>query len=408
MNLPYRIAVRYFFSKNKRSFISLIARIAMVGVAIGTMALVVVLSVFNGMEELNRSIFKTFDADVTITPAQGRHFTVSDSLLKAVYNADGVRLVTQVIEDNALAVYNNQQSIIKLKGVDRTFIERKQLDTAIIEGSLQLYGANGTPFALMSEGVRNSLSISLRDILIPLELLYPNTQAKNINLNSTEAFNQVAVRPGGVFFIETRYDDYVIVPLEVAENLLQYKGQRSSFEVQVKPGYTESQVSQNLGKILGNGFVVKDRDSMNADLLRAISVEKLFVTVTLSFIILVAGINIFFSLSMLAIEKKKDISMLYALGATPSLVRRIFLMEGAIVAFTGAIFGIIAGIVVCWAQIKYGFVSMGMVSSIVDAYPVKLIWKDILLAGAIIVMITLAVSFVPARRAAQSAEPGRL
>lgn len=408
MNLPYRIAVRYFFSKNKRSFISLIARIAMAGVAIGTMALVVVLSVFNGMEELNRSIFKTFDADITIYPAQGRRFTISDSLLKIVSSADGVKLVTQVIEDNALAVYNNQQSIIKLKGVDRTFIERKQLDTAIIEGSLQLYGTNGTPFALMSEGVRNSLSISLRDILIPLELLYPNTGAKNINLNSTEAFNQVSVRPGGVFFIETRYDDYVIVPLEVAENLLQYHGQRSSLEVQVKPGYSESQVSQNLGKILGNRFVAKDRDSMNADLLRAISVEKLFVTVTLSFIILVAGINIFFSLSMLAIEKKKDISMLYALGATPSLVRRIFLMEGAIVAFTGAIFGIIAGIAVCWAQIQYGFVSMGMVSSIVDAYPVKLIWKDILLAGAIIVMITLAVSFVPARRAAQSAEPGRL
>ncbi|CAG5004694.1 Lipoprotein-releasing system transmembrane protein LolE [Dyadobacter sp. CECT 9275] len=408
MNLSYRIAVRYFFSRNKRSFISLIARIAMAGVAVGTMALVVVLSVFNGMEDLNRSIFRTFDADVTITPLAGKRFKVSAPLLRSIQGVEGVKLVTQVIEDNALAHYAGQQTIIKLKGVDSTYAERNQLDTAIIEGSMQLYGPNGTPYAIISEGIRNALSISLQDIIIPLELWYPKSNTRAINLNSTDAFNQIAVRPGGVFFIETRYDDYVIVPIKVAEALLGYHSERSSLEIQIKPGYTEAGVSQRISSVLGAKFIVKDRDSMNADLLRAIGVEKLFVTITLSFIILVAGINIFFSLSMLAIEKKKDIMMLYTMGATPLLVKKIFLTEGAIVAFTGAGFGILSGIAICWAQIQFGLVSMGMVSSLVDAYPVKLIWNDIFMAGAIIVMITLAVSYVPAQRAAKPAEPGRL
>ncbi len=404
MNLSYRIAIRYFFSRKKRSFISVIARIAMAGVAVGTMAMVVVLSVFNGMEELNRKMFKTFDADVTVTPSEGKRFTVSDSVLKMVKSVDGVQLITQVIEDNALARYGNQQTIVKLKGVDSTFSRRGQLDTALIEGSLNLYGGNGTPFAVISEGVRNALTISLEDILTPLELWYPRTGTKTLNLTSTEAFNQTVIRPGGVFFIESRYDDYVIAPLPIVDALLQYNGQRSSLEIKTAPGFMEKEVAKALREKLGNKFIVRDRDAMNADLLRAIRVEKLFVSVTLSFIILVAAINIFFSLSMLAIEKKKDVSMLYALGATPSLIRKIFLAEGAIVALSGAIVGIIFGVLICWLQISYGFVSMGMTTALVDAYPVKLIWQDIFFTGVIIVIITLAVSYIPARRAAMSGQ----
>ncbi|PWJ59204.1 lipoprotein-releasing system permease protein [Dyadobacter jejuensis] len=407
MNLPFRIASRYFVSRNKRSFISLIARIAMVGVAVGTMALVVVLSVFNGMEELNRSIFKTFDADVTITPTQGKRFKIADDLLQNIQSIDGVKSVTQVIEDNALARYGDQQSIVRLKGVDSTFSQRNQLEKAVVEGQLRLYGENGTPFAIIAEGVRSALAISLQDIIIPLELWYPKTGTRVLNPTATDAFSQIPVRPGAVFFIETRYDDYVIVPLKIAEELLQYNHERTSLEVQLKEGYEPKQVVSKIETAMGDTFVVKDRDAMNADLLRAIGIEKLFVTITLSFIILVAGINIFFSLSMLAIEKKKDIAMLMALGATPRMIRQIFLMEGAIVAFTGAAFGIVSGVLLCLAQQQYGLVSMGMVSSLVDAYPVKLIAGDILLSGSIIVVITLTVSYIPAKRAALSSTIAR-
>ena len=380
----------------------MIARIAMTGVAVGTMAMVVVLSVFNGMEDLNRKIFKTFDSDIKITPLEGKRFAVSDSLIKAIKTVEGVRIVTQVIEDNALARYGNQQTIIRLKGVDSSFMSRRQLDTALIEGSLRLYGNNGTPYAIIAEGVRNALSISLAEILTPVELLYPKSGTKTLNLTSSEAFNQIPIRPGGIFFIESRYDDYIIAPLAIVESLMQYQGQRSALEIQTIPGCSEKDVSEVLAEKLGKNYVVKDRDSLNADLLRAIRVEKLFVAVTLSLIILVAAINIFFSLSMLAIEKKKDVTMLYALGATPALIRKIFLAEGAIVAFSGATVGLIMGIGLCWMQMQYGFISMGMTTSLVDAYPVKLIWGDIFFTGAIIVIITLAVSYIPARRAAET------
>lgn len=402
MNLSYRIAIRYFFSRNKRSFISVIARIAMAGVAVGTMAMIVVLSVFNGMEDLNRNMFRTFDPDVKITPKQGKRFSVTPSLIKEIQLVDGVQLVTKVIEDNALARYGNQQTIIRVKGVDSSFSQRGQLDTALIEGSLQLYGANGTPFAVIAAGVKNALSISTEDILVPLELLYPRAGGKTLNLTSQDAFNQVQLRPGGVFFIESRYDDYVIAPLKVIESLFQYHGKLTALEIKTRPGYSEEAVSEAIAEKIGDTFVVKDRDSMNADLLRAIRIEKLFVAVTLSLIIMVAAINIFFSLSMLAIEKKKDVSMLYALGATPALIRRIFLAEGAIVALSGAVTGVILGITLCWFQMEYGLVSMGMATSLVDAYPVKLIWQDVFFTGVMIVIITLAVSYVPARRAAKA------
>ncbi len=402
MDISYRIAVRYFFSRNKRSFISLIARIAMAGVAVGTMSMVVVLSVFNGMEDLNRKIFKTFDSDVRILPAEGKRFKVTPGLLNELKAVKGVKLVTQVVEDNALARYGNQQTIIRLKGVDSTFERQGQLDTAMIEGSLALKGNNGTPYAIIAEGVRNALSISLEDIFTPLELLYPRTTSKTLNLTSPEAFNQLNLRPGGVFSIEARYDDYIIAPLKQVVGLMGHEGEITSLEVYTAPGYTEKDVSEEIGLKLGKAFVVKDRDSLNADLLRAIKMEKLFVAVTLSLIILVAAINIFFSLSMLAIEKKKDVSMLYAMGATQSLIRKIFITEGAIVAFSGAIAGLLGGIGICWLQTRYGFVSMGMTTSLVDAYPVKLIWEDILYTGVIVVMITMVVSYIPARRAAEA------
>ncbi|MCE7065655.1 FtsX-like permease family protein [Dyadobacter sp. CY326] len=404
MDLSYRIAVRYFFSRNKRSFISVIARIAMAGVAVGTMAMVVVLSVFNGMEDLNRKIFKTFDADIKITPAEGKRFKVNDAFIQNIKSVEGVKFVTQVVEDNALAQYGNQQIIVRLKGVDSGFEQQAELDTALIEGSLRLYGNNGTPYAITAEGIRNALSISLEDILTPLQLMYPKTGTKTIAVNPSEAFNTLSLRPGGVFFIESRYDDYVIAPVALVEQLMEYHGERSSLEIKVAPGFTEKRVSRALAEKLGGQFVVKDRDSLNSDLLRAIRLEKLFVAITLSFIILVAAINIFFSLSMLAIEKKKDVSMLYALGATPKLIRKIFLAEGAIVALSGAIFGLCAGIALCLLQIKYGFVSMGMATSLVDAYPVKLIWGDILFTGVIVVIITMLVSYIPARRAAQAGQ----
>jgi len=191
-------------------------------------------------------------------------------------------------------------------------------------------------------------------------------------------------------------------------SLLQYGKQRTALEIQLRPKADVEEVQAKLRNVLGKSFVISTRDEQNADLLRAIRVEKLFVTVTLAFIIMVSAINIFFSLSMLAIEKKEDVRMLFALGATSSLVQRIFLSVGGIVALSGALLGMVFGVGICWLQQEFGLVSMGMVSSIVDAYPIKLVWGDVALTALIIVLITVAVSYIPARRAAQGGDTSRL
>ncbi|GAB3809326.1 FtsX-like permease family protein [Spirosoma humi] len=399
MNLPTWIARRYFFSRKKRSFISWLSILSMLGVGVGTMALVVVLSVFNGMEELNRQIFKTFEADMTVAPKQGKRFMASPALLAQLRQTPGVSLLTSIAQDNALARYGNAQTVIRLKGVDDNYVQRQQLDSAMLEGKL-MFRRDGVNYAIVADGVRNDLTISPVDILTPLEILYPES-GQTFNVLNPSAFNREALTVAGVFFIESKYDNFVLAPIRTARALFGYKpNEVTSLEIQLRPGTNEGQARQALQDVVGKDLVVQSRDDLNVDLYRAIRVEKLFVALTLSFIILVASINIFFSLSMLVIEKKADIRILYALGATRQVVRRIFLAEGAIIALTGALAGLFLGVGICLAQENYGFIRMGMASSIVDAYPVRLDTSDILLTGLLSIVVTILTSWFPAQRAA--------
>jgi lipoprotein-releasing system permease protein len=270
----------------------------------------------------------------------------------------------------------------------------------MVEGKLSLM-EDGEPKAVVGGTVQQLLGINTNDILTPLELWYPRSDTKTLNLNSTDAFNQQIIRVGGIYMLELRFDDYVIVPLDFASELLGYGAQRSALEIQLQSDADADQVKQQIAEKVGKTFSVRTRDEQNADLLRAIYIEKFFVTVTLALIILVAAVNIFFSLSMLVIEKRDDIRMLFAMGATSSLVKRIFLFEGGLVALTGAIVGLILGVVICWLQQTYGLVSMGMVSSLVDAYPVKMEWLDFVVTALTVIAVTITVSYLPAQRASQ-------
>lgn len=402
MNLPLFIARRYFFSRKKRSFISWLSILSMLGVGVGTMALVVVLSVFNGMEELNRSIFKTFEADFTISPREGKRFFASPTLLLSLRKEEGVELLTPVIQDNALARYSGRQTVVRVKGVENSYLKRRQLDSVLVEGRFYLE-RNGINYALIGDGIRRDLGVSVQDILTPLELWYPQIQPgqKTLNLLSEDAFNQEAVAVSGVFFIEAQYDDYVIAPLALIRELVGYApNQFTSIEIQVKKGADEADVKRRLSKVVGERLVVQSQDDRNSDLLRAIGYEKLFVALTLSCIILIASVNIFFSLSMLVIEKQADIRIMFAMGASRQLVRSIFLAEGAIVALGGALSGLILGLFVCYLQQQYGFVKFGAEQLIIDAYPVKVETRDIILTGIVVTLFTVLTSWFPAQRAA--------
>jgi lipoprotein-releasing system permease protein len=403
MNVSLFIARRYFTARRKKSFISLISNISMLGVGVGTMALIIVLSVFNGMEDLNRQLFKSFDADLKITPSIGKRFESNETLLQKIRQTTGVQLVTPIIEDNALARYADRRAVVKLKGVDTNYLQRHQLDNALLDGQLMLMN-NNEPQALVGITAQNALSLNVSDFLTPLELWYPRNTTTTLRLNSPDAFNQQLIRPAAVFALESHFDNFVLVPLDFAAQLLDYQNQRTAIEIMLQPEANPERIKNDLQQQLGTTFLVQTRDELNADLLRAIRIEKLFVTVALGLIVLVAAINIFFSLSMLVIEKRADMQMLFALGATPTLVRNIFLFEGAIVAFVGAVVGLFGGILACWLQAQYGWISMGMASSLVDAYPVKMQLNDIIVTACLVVIITILVSFVPAQRAAQLGE----
>ncbi|WP_347157600.1 ABC transporter permease [Pontibacter chitinilyticus] len=399
MNVPFLIAKRYFFSRKKRNIISIISNIAMIGVAVGTMALIVVLSVFNGLEDLIREIYSSFDPDLKITAVEGKSFETDTEFMNRIRHTPGVAVVSEVIEDNALLRYNDRQMVVKVKGVSDNFFEQNKIDSAVVEGHSQLI-LNDTYYALVGRGVQYQLSIRPTNQFVPLQFLYPrNTRFDP--LNPEGAFNSLNIAPGGIFAIERQYDDaYVFVPLNFAEQLLEYGRRRTSLEIKVEDGFTADKVKQSLEEVLGSKFKVQNSDEQHTSLLRAVKVEKLFVFVTFAFILFIASLNIFFSLSMLVIDKKKDIAILASMGATANTIRNIFLLEGALVACIGAAYGLTTGMLVCNLQETFGLVSMGMATSVVEAYPVKMHVQDFVLTGLAIVIITLLVSIRPARKAA--------
>ena len=399
MNVSFLIAKRYFLSKKKRNIISIIANIAMGGVAVGTMSLIIVLSVFNGLEDLIRQIYGSFDPHLKVSAVKGKSFEPNAIMLERIRQTPGVVLVTEVIEDNALLRYDNRQMVVKMKGVSDNFFGQNEIDSSIVEGSHVLREGE-QQYALMGRGVQHQLSVNVGNSFKAMHFLYPKNK---ISLNPEGAFRSNAIMPGGVFAIERQYDDsYVFVPLEFAKNLLGYEGKLTSIEVKAESKQKIDEVKKRLQELLGPEFQVQNSEEQHVSLLRAVKVEKMFVFLTFAFILLIASLNIFFSLSMLVIDKKKDLAILASMGATAGTIRKIFLMEGAIVAFSGAIIGLLAGMLICQLQQTFGLVSMGMETAIVDAYPVKMAADDFIFTGLAIIVITLLVSIRPANKAASN------
>ncbi|WP_209332142.1 FtsX-like permease family protein [Lunatimonas salinarum] len=395
MNLSFFIAARYFRSKKKRNFITILSRISMIGVAVGTMALVIVLSVFNGLEDLIKSLYASFDAELKVEASQGKSFEVTEEWLETIRQTPGVEVVTEVIEDNALFRFGENQLVATIKGVSDNFLEQGRFEQGLFAGEMSL-GTDTKPFALVGRGVSYYLLIDLENEFDLLQAYYPKApRAGSIDPNSM--YNRETLRPVGIFSIEKQFDDeYIIVPLSFAQRLMNYGDKRTALEIKVSPGQDIKKVKQLLRTQLGDPFTVKDTDEQHASLLMTIRLEKLFVFLTLTFILAVASFNIFFSLSMLAIEKKKDIAVLFAMGAPRRLIKAIYVKEGAIIALSGALIGLVLGFLVCWLQDTFGLVSLGVTSSVVDSYPVKMKLSDFLYTSLSVVVITFLASYRPA------------
>lgn len=367
----------------------------MLGVFVGSAALVVILSAFNGLENLVVSLSNTVVPDLRIEPSQGKTFNPDNQTLRELKKDKDVALYSEVLEEKALLRYNNQQFIGQIKGVDSSFLNNKKLRSSIVQGTLALGDADN-PLAVVGSTVQYTLGININNPLTVLEIYSPNKNTVN-SFSPADEFVSRYVTPVGVFESNQESDNAVIIPLATARELLAEPKNISAAEVVLKDSTRSNTVMVELQKKLGNQFTVKDRIQQNALLYKILNSEKWAVYLILTFVLVIATFNIVGSLTMLVIDKQKDIAVLSSLGASKSMIRRIFLLEGLMISFLGCFVGLFLGGLFAYAQMRWGFISMSQGNMIVSAYPMALKTTDFTLVFVTVLVIAFAASFISSR-----------
>ena len=400
MNTPLYIAKRYLFSKEKKNFIHIITLISVLGVASATMALVVILSVFNGLEDLLRNVFKSFDPDLKIMPIKGKSFERDEILIGKLQKIEGVKAVHEVVEDNALLKYETSQLVVKFKGVPNEYFKINNLDTILAEGKLILK-KDSMNYSVIGRGVQYFLNINIKNEFVALQFWYPKLKQKQIQ-DPEKAFNRLNVLPSGAFAVEKQFDDnYVFLPLSEAIELMGYGNRRSYLEIELQKNVDAGEIKDKIETTSGQNFKVLDQDEQHSSLLKAIKIEKSFVFITFIVIIAIAALNILFSLTLTAIEKKKDVALMNALGASKKFLRNIFVYQGTMIGVLGTVLGLCLGYAFCWIQKTFGIITMGMESALVDAYPIRAKVSDFVTVGICVIIITIAFAYKPALEASK-------
>lgn len=400
MNLSLFIARRYLISKKSHNAINIITFISIIGVCIGTMALIIVLSAFNGISALVLGLYNTFDPDIKISPREGKTFVLDPALAEKIKKLDGVAFYTEVLQENALLKYDDKQVIATIKGVSDEFVNMTRLDTVTKEGEF-LLKHDSIEYAVLGYGIARRLNISLSDFVHPLEIYVPKRGNQAV-LNPEDAFLIRSVEVTGVFSLNDDFDyKYAILPLSLARTLLNRNNELSAIEIGLKPGSDVSKAKKNITNLLQAGhnetkFNIQTRFEQNEVLFKTINSEKWWTFLILAFILVIATFNVIGSLTMLIIEKKKDIQTLLFLGADKTLIRKIFMQEGLMITLTGVITGILLGLLLCWIQIKFKLVPFSE-GFIVDAYPIKVIPTDLALVLGTVLLIGFFAAWYPVK-----------
>jgi len=372
----------------------------MVGVAVGTMALIVVLSVFNGFDNLVQSLFNSFNPDLLVTVSEGKTFVPDQNLLKRLKQIDGVSDYAEVLEDKALLKYDERQTIATVKGVDKNFREISGVDSMIRQGEFILENETDY-FTVIGQGIAYFLNISL-DVRInyrqPITVYVPR-RSKSISFNSDRAINRRYITPIGIYSIEQDFDSkYILVPLEFSRDLFGYSREVSSLEIKLDNYSDYAEVQKEVQALFGNQFLVKNRFQQNQIFYQTMETEKWIIFLILIFILAVASFNVIGSLTMLVLEKKSDIGILAGMGADMSLIRKVFLTEGWLITVIGAFIGLITGLGICWLQIKYKIVGLPNSGSfVIDSYPVDIQWNDVMIIMIAVLLIGYFAAWYPIR-----------
>lgn len=380
MNTPFYIARRYLFAKKSTNAINIISTISVVGVFVGSAALIIILSVFNGFEEVVLKMFNTITPQLVISPVKGKTFDPNTPYFNELRKEKDIYSFTEVLSENALLRYSDKQSVGLVKGVSTDYLKNKSLDSITIDGDFVLENKS-LNYAVIGSAIQTFLMVNTTDPFYPLQIFSPKKQrTHSSSINPADDFTILSIPVSGVFEVQQDFDNVAIVPLRFARKLLEEPQNISAIEINLEKGVDAEAFKQRIEEQIGSDFEVKDRIQQNKVLYNILGSEKWAVYIILTFILIIAIFNIIGSLTMLVIDKLKDIAILSSLGAGKQLIKRIFLLEGMMISMTGCIFGLIIGLGFSLLQQKFGLVKMSEDNLVItNAYPVALKWKDFLL-----------------------------
>lgn len=368
----------------------------MLGVFVGSAALVIILSVFNGFENVVLSMYNNFTPEIRIEPATGKTFDPGTEVFKKLKADKRIENYTEVLQEKALLRYGDSQFIGLVKGVSSDFFKRKRLDSTLVEGDFKLKQDDSTFYAAVGSSVKLYLTVNINDDFTDLQIFSPRKNA-GISINPAQEFVARSIHPVGVFQIQQVFDESVLVPIEFTRALLEEEKAISTIEIYSKAGEDLDDLQQDFEKQLGKEFLVKNRIQQDQQLYKTLNIERWAIFFILTFVMIIAIFNIVGTLTMLVIDKKKDIAILSSIGAGTGLIRQIFFIEGMMIALTGCLAGMFAGFIFCVVQQKFGLITMGQDSFITDAYPVAMKLADFVLVFLTVTLISIIASGISSR-----------
>lgn len=395
MKLPFIFAIRYLFARKKHNVINMISGIGVAGMAVGTAALVVILSVFNGFNGIVRESLEDSDPDLVVKPASGKFFSPEGRVFAPVLEDERIIRLSSVLEEQVFLSYEGRQSLARVKGIDEALQEESPLRSRMVDGSW-VFHRGDRPMAVAGATLARSMGINPR-FVTPLEIYYPSRK-ENISLSNPQAsLRKVKVLSGGIISVNAELDaSLMLVPIECMRELLELPSEVSSIEIWTAPG-TSAQMEKTLSQMLGPEFRVLDRVRQEESIFRMMKYEKMAIFLILIFVVILIAFNIYSSLKMLIIEKEADMETLRAMGATPAMTRRIFLLEGWMVSMLGMLAGVAAGIGIVLAQQHFGLVRMPG-NFVVEYYPVALRAADLIWTAAGVAAIGYLMALIPSRK----------
>ena len=394
MNFSTFIAKRYFLAKKSSNAVNIITGISVLGILVGTAALIIVLSAFNGLEQMVKTFYQAFDPELKVAPASGKFFTLNDIALEAL-EEQGIASYSYVLEEKALFTFRDREYIATLKGVDSIYPTTNQITQYLRAGNYRLNEELPATPAVIGAGIAYYLGFSQSDFEEPVNLFIPKDYS---GTDPSKSFTVHKIYPLGIFSVQPEFDEkYCLVPLAFLQEMLNRPANYSAIEIDLKPNANLEEVQEKLQRTLGANFIVKNREEQQALFLKVMKTEGLFTFLIFALILAIATFTIAGSLTMLMFEKKENLKTLSALGLSLGSMRAIFFKEGLIISLTGGGIGLFLGIVVVWLQQRFGLITVGE-GYIVEAYPVHLAWRDVGLVSTTVFTLSFTVSLLTAQR----------